>query len=344
MLKKLLTFSLVCLLFACSSLTGEDGIFRDRKYDYRKAEKMPRMEIPAGLDTQAIVDHYVIPPVSPFAEQENFEKVPLPAGMAGGAEAAVKIQKLGNSQWILLQIPASQVWPRLKEFISMQTLVLGVENGSTGMIEASAKEGLYRFRIEQGFQHNTSEVLVRFLTDTAEQPEFWPASSSDVAMEQAMVEQLAQFFSDVSEKPAYSFAAQGISTQKKLTVDSREDGTRFLLLAVGRQRALATISQSLKRCGFLVESADSEQGIFTVQYAPPLAEEDQPGFFMRLIGFSRKPYDDEALYAGNRYLFAVTGFGSMQRVDVQAMQPVEDPVLLRQELNQQLYLLKGHLF
>lgn len=343
MLKKILLCYCVLSIFACSTLTGEDGIFRDRKYDYKKSEMTPRMEIPENLDNEAIVDYYVIPKISPYAEQEIFETVPLPTDMIGQAGTAVKIQKMGDVHWVLLQIPASQVWPRLKEFISQQSLSISIESSRLGMIEASKPDAIYRFQVAQGFQRNTSELAIRFLFTSADTPGFWPESSSDAAREYAMLEQLAQFFAEVSDKPAYSFAAQGISTQQKVLVETLADGTRILLLNVTQQRALATVKQALERAGFTIDHI--EGSTYTVQYTPPVAEGDQPGFLARLIGFKRKPYDKDMEYAGNNYSFSVTEQQGMYRVQVVAIDsPVDDITILRKELNKQLLLVKGHLY
>ncbi len=343
MLKNSLILCLIFTLFSCSSLTDDDGIFRDRKKDYKKAEMTSRMVVPEDLDDQAIIDFHVIPEISPYAEEESFEKVPLPTDMIGQSDAAVKIQKMGDVQWILLQIPASRVWPRLKEFISLQEMAITLENSSAGIIEATKPDGVYRFQLGQGFQRNTSELSIRFLFSSADSKGFWPEASSDVAKEYEMVETIAQFFADVSDKPAYSFAAQGISAQKQLLIETSENGTKSLLLNVSKQRALVAIRLGLESADFTIDDFDSAKNGFKVQYTPQLAEDDQPGFFMSLF-FKRKPFDKDVEYAGNKYVFTVDEQKGLYRVTVKAIDSeAPDEKLLRKELNKQIMLLKGHL-
>lgn len=346
--RNVLCKTLICLfvlnLCACSFLVGEDGIFRDRKKDYRKSEALPRIEIPENLDDQAIVDFYPVPAVSPFSDGEMIDEFPLPVGVVN-TEAAVKIQKIGSTQWVLMQASTSQVWPRLKEFLSQQSLVLTIENGAAGMIEAKAGEGFYRFHIEHGFQRNTSEVAVRFLDNPAAVPAFWPELSSDVKKEQDMIDQIAQFFANVSDKPAYSFAAQGISTQKKIDVEHDKAGSKVLLLMVNQARAWLTLQQSLKKANFTIKKADAENKRFIVQYTPPLAPDDQPGAFSRFFGIKPKPYDKDIQYAGEHYQFQLQGDDDRSRIVIKALDVAgQTDNAIRKEQNSVLLLLKERLY
>ncbi len=343
-LKKVLLCLFIVNLCACSFFLGEDGIFRDRKKDYRKSEALPRIEVPENLDDQAIVDFYPVPPMSPFSDGEMINEFPLPVGVVN-TEAVVKIQKIEKSQWVLMQASASQVWPRLKEFISQQGLVLTVENGAAGMIEAKSNDGLFRFHIEQGFQRNTSEIAVRFLNSPASSPAFWPEVSTDAQKEQAMIDQLAQFFANVSDKPSYSFAAQGISTQKKINIEHDESGGKILVLMVNQSRAWLTLQQSLIKANFTLQKTDPENKQFIVQYTPPLSQDDQPGGFLRFFGVKPKPYDEEIKYAGEHYQFQLTGDDDQSRVSIKALDIEEqDSDEIRKEQNYVLLLLKERLY
>ena len=334
---------------ACSYLTGPDGIFRDRKNDYRKAKAIPRMTIVDGLDDSAIVDLYPVPPISPYSDGELIDSFILPAGVID-ARKPVTLQTLGDSQWLLLQASPSQVWPRLKEFISGQNMSISIENGTAGMIEATASEGgVYRFRIRQGFQRNMAELSIRFLSNPAEVSSFWPEKSSNQDKEAAMLGSISDFFMKVSDKPAYSFAAQGISTQKTLTVEHDVDGGKFLVLNTNVARALMSVEQSLKQAGFTIEKADEAGQSFYAQYTPP-SQNKKPGFFARMFQLKPDRYDKDAKFAGNHYKFVVSDDGDHARVTVQALdmekdkKDKKDAEFIRREQNYILLLLKEHLF
>ena len=60
MLHRVILLSAIVLTSGCSYLTGDEGIFRDRKKDYQKAEASERMVVPEGLDSSSIIDLYPI--------------------------------------------------------------------------------------------------------------------------------------------------------------------------------------------------------------------------------------------------------------------------------------------
>jgi outer membrane protein assembly factor BamC len=342
--KKILLFFFIANLSACSFFVGEDGIFRDRKKDYRKAESLPRIEVPANLDDQAIVDFYPVPPVSRFSDGEMIDVFPLPIGVVN-TDAAVKIQSIEKERWILIQASASQIWPRLKEFLAGQSLALMAENGAAGMMEARADTGVYRFHVEQGFQRNTSEISIRFLDNPSSVAAFWPEFSSDIQKEQVMLEHVAQFFANASAKPSYSFAAQGISTQKKIDIEHDASGNKTLVLLVNQQRAWLTLNQSLVKANFTIKNTNVENKQFLVQYTPPLSPDEQPGAFWRFFGFKLKPYDEDIQYAGEHYEFQLGGNDDHARIQIKALD-IEDQNTddIRKEQNQVLLILKERLY
>lgn len=339
---------IVCFFFnltACSFFFGDEGVFRDRKKDYRKAESVDRIVVPAPLDSESIVDLYPVPALSRYSDGEMIDELPLPVGIAN-VQAPVKIQKMDDTQWVLLQISASQAWPRLKEFISNKKLTLVAENGAAGMVETHSDTGIYRFRIEQGFQRNSAELSVRFLDQASQSTAFWPAKSSDPAQEQVMLESLAQYFADASDKAAFSFAAQGISTKKKVDIQHDESGGKILVLMVSEKRTWVSLLQGLQLAGFTVNKKDDNQKVIDVQYTPPLDESDQPGAFKRFFGVKRKLFDNNVKYAGRYYQFLLQENATDNtQVFVKALDSHGvDEELVRKEQNYMLLLLKERLY
>lgn len=342
------TKALLCLfilqLQACAFLTGEDGIFRDRKKDYRKAESLPRIEIPEGLDDSAIVDLYPVPQAVSLSDGEVLDEFPLPMGIVD-SKKAVMIQSMGDVQWILLQASPSQLWPRLKEFLSQKNMPVTIENGAAGMLESKSADGLFRYRIEQGFQRNSAELSVRFLHSPASVSSFWPEQSADKGREAAMLDELAGFFSAISDQPAYSFAAQGISTQKKIIVEPDAQGGKLLVLLASPERAFLTLEQSLKAADFSILGIDAENRSFETQYTPRLSADDKPGFFKRLFGIKPDPYDKDVKYAGNHYRFLLASDADRSHLSVRALDTAsKQEADIRREQNHILLLLKERLY
>lgn len=326
------------LLASCTYLAGDDGIFRDRKKDYRKAEASERMVLPEGMQSRELVDHYPVPPLSPYAPQELIDEPPLPAGMAVQDRDQVKLQKLADQQWVLVQMSPSQLWPRLKAFIQQQPLVLMLESGSVGVMEAASQDGVFRFRVEPGLQRNSAELSVRFLDRGAAGQGFWQAVSSDLERESDMLLAAARFLAELAERPAYSFVAQTISSEPRLLVQHNEQGEKYLLLKLGRQRAQASLQLALTRAGFAEPEYRSDRGEWVAMFAPPLPEDQQPGFWSRLFGIKPPPYDRKAEYAGHIYHFAIDSLDAFQRIRITAIEREQEQSAAQnlKEINSQI--------
>jgi outer membrane protein assembly factor BamC len=341
-----LGLALLCAnLFACGFMTDDEGVFRDRRYDYRNAEtQTDRITVPADLDSEAIVDYYVIPPMSPYADTDLIYTPPLPTPMISDQGEVVKLQRLEGNVWILARISPSQLWPRLKQFLGMQSLVVTAENGGLGLVDSFGIDGVYRFKVEQGFQRNTSEISVRYLSSAESANSFWPESSDDADKEQEIVGKLAQFIAEVSDSPAYSFAAQGISTQKKMQ-PVNYDGQKTLLLNVPKLRAAASVKLALENADFKIDEQEQSLSGMKVQYWPKLPDAKKPGFWGRLFGKSADDYDEDVEYAGEFYRININDDGAAQRVSVTRLSDKE--VTTRQanrESNTVIQLIQGHIY
>lgn len=308
----------VFLLSSCSFMTDDKGVFRDRKKDYRKAENIDRITVPEGMQTREMVDHYPIPPISPYADEQMYDEPPLPTGITVQNQEMVRVQKLAGKQWILVQMTASQLWPMLRRFIHNQPLELKLESGSAGVMEAVGDDGVYRFRAQSGLQHHTTELSIRFLDPQSAGQGFWQAESSDKEKETAMLMELAGYIADIAEEPAYSFAAQNLNSEPRLLVEYDDKGQKYLRLDVDRIRAIATLRTALERAELIEQDYDEQKQVFTVRYMPALPDDKKPGFIKRLLGFKAPPFDRDVEYAGHYYRLQVDGdpAGDYQRIRI----------------------------
>ena len=130
--------ALLAPLAACSWLGGDDGVFRDRRGDYQKAEVAPELRLPAHLHDEALQDIYVIPPSAggiDAAPPGEF-RVPKPAPLvAREAEELVRIQRLGKEQWMLLGEAPGQLWPQVRAFLSAAGLPIAKVDARAGVLE-----------------------------------------------------------------------------------------------------------------------------------------------------------------------------------------------------------------
>lgn len=327
----------VVLLGACSATKNEQSMFRDRKYDYRIAEEGQRMQVPAHLDSQSIIDYYPIPDISPFAEKEIIINPPLPTGMLLDIDQRVRLQRLQEREWILIQATPSQVWVRLKYYLQQQNWPILMEQGAQGELIATSAQGFLRFQLNQGFQHNSSELSLRVSQDPSI-IQTWPAVSADAEQEHELLLALATFLAD-PEQPAYSFVAYNISTQQRLFSDFDAQGARYILLKSDSARAKASLEKALLHAEFIIEQNDANT--LLVQYAPQSNKTLKRGFWQRIFRIKPKPFDASILYAGHRYQFTLTGKDDGQYISVRVL---EQNVAIAQQLkeaNQQLVRIRG---
>ena len=64
-LQHLLALILALAVGGCSTLTGEEGVFRDRAVDYKQARTEQPLEVPPDLTSYTIDDSMVVPDINP---------------------------------------------------------------------------------------------------------------------------------------------------------------------------------------------------------------------------------------------------------------------------------------
>lgn len=343
-------------LGGCGWLFGDEGWFRDRGHDYREARAIPPMRIPEGTQSEAIEPLYAIPVErTDVLLGERFE-VPRPAPLVGDLEEnVVRIQKLGNDQWILLDGAPGEVWPRIRAFLLSNQIGIETEDASNGVIETGwlsfksdpSRREKYRYRVDQGVQRNTAEVYVTQMaytrrdgTETA--PPEWPAASMDLERESWMVRELATYLADTGDDASVSLLAQGISTANKVYIVRDASNRPVIDLRLPYERAWASIGRALPLAEFRVQDLDRSAGTYYVTYEPGLEqEEDAPkkGFFSRMFGWWGDD-DEENPAAGRAYRVQVKDGGQnviieLRRDDGSDFEKGESEFLLG--------LIKGHL-
>lgn len=205
-----LLLSVACLLCAGCGLFGDSGRLRDHSDDFLYAASVDPLVLPPGFDDDRIEDIYYVPPaeagVVPTEALEVARPQPL---IAGDFENVVKIQSLGQEQWILVRLLPGQVWPRVRDFLIQRRVGVGQENGDQGVIQSpwitsrqAAFDEIYRFTLSQGVQRNTCEVRIVQAQSSAgassgrraqrlARGQDWSERSDDARRERLMAQQFA---------------------------------------------------------------------------------------------------------------------------------------------------------
>lgn len=301
---------LVCLsvsLSGCGMFFGEDGVFRNRENDYLKADSLPPLVLPAGTNKEALGELYPIPPISAAdfgydATASDYD-VPRPMPLSANMlQDNVKIQRVGENSWILVNAAPGELWPRIRNFLNANNLSATRADLKQGIIETGwlqfktdlNTQDKYRLQIDQGIQPETSEIHITHMsvpgaTAPTQDPE-WPAKSVNPEREKWLLDELAATLASDTTEGGTSLLAQGIggNTAAKAALGMYKNEP-VMTLKLDKTRTMATVAYAAKRDGFQLFDSDASTGMFYVFYQDP--EDAKPGWFKRFfhIGLHPKP-------------------------------------------------------
>jgi len=301
---------LICLsisLSGCGIFFGDEGIFRNRENDYLKSDSLPPLVLPAAANKEALGELYPIPPINAAdfgydataSEYDVPRPMPLSANML---QDNVKIQRVGENSWILVNSAPGELWPRVRNFLNANNLSVARADLKQGIIETGwlqfktdlNSQDRYRLQIDQGIQPETSEIhIIHMNVIGANKPTQdldWPARSMNPEREKWLLDELSGTLATDKTEGGTSLLAQGIggadAARATLGMYKNEPVMR---LKLDQTRTMATIAYAGKRDGFQLFDSDTELAMFYVSYQNP--DDAKPGWFKRFfhIGLHPKP-------------------------------------------------------
>ena len=339
---------LLCLL-AALAVSSCQTIADKRKIDYKSTRTLPPLDVPPDLS-------------APEGGKAGTEAATGPAsysGLAAEKGAAtrasggdvlpdiegVRLQRDGQMRWLVVKMPPEQLWPKVREFVLNNGLIIDKENPQTGIIETDwsenrAKVGTsiqkvlakslgtlystgtrdkYRIRLERDTVPGTTDVYISQFgmqevivnqQGAAEIGETrWEPRPTDPGLEAEML-RLLMVSLGVKEDKAKSLVAtaEAMPPAERATLTRKGEATS-LSLPEDFERAWRRVGLALDRTSFTVEDRDRSKGIYYVRYIDPDKPQKKKGFFRRL--FSGK--DKEPT---NEYRILVKGDEKTSRVDV----------------------------
>lgn len=293
-IKRLVSVISVFSVLAGCGMFGDEGTFRNRSTDYRSAEEIPPIVVPAGLDDDPVGQLYVIPPIPETNVLEEFDGVPRPQALSvNNLSEVIKIQRLGEDRWILSNRSPSEIWPRVRNILNRSGIPTGKAEAGEGILETSwlefkgddAFNHRYRFMVQPGVQLNSTEIRVLHDRVTKEQvsKDAWPDDSVDDAREQDMVEILSNALAGDATSGTVSLLAQSIGGEERVEFITPALADPYLLVKLDFERAWASLAYSLNKGGFTTIDQDQTDGVFYVAYYPEQAEEED-GWFSGWFG------------------------------------------------------------
>ena len=314
---RLLALIVPFIVTGCSWINDGEGLILNPGDDYMEAEKEPDLTVPEDLRSLNNTDPFPIPNApQPLNPRYYPKRPPLPDAIyANDNRDEVRIQALGDRRWLVVPEAPTTVWPKLKQFLAENGVVLGLDAPGMGRINTEwlrvedksyrdvvrtlvkdAKqagglaEGQDRFliRVEQGLRTLTTEVHIRHENDSLTLPvrdniENLNSLYSDLdAAEGDFLNEIGAYIAaKVSEQTVSKVALQiGSSEKAELTLDA--NGDPLLKLYLDYERAWATLGQALDNAEIEITNLDREAGVFFVVVPSSLLTgEEGSGFFCR---------------------------------------------------------------
>jgi len=288
--------ALILTLSGCGWLTGEDGLIRDSREDYRLAQVAEPLELPAGADKQAIRQLYYIPGAGQtLAFQGDKFKVPRPDMLAAAGPQELKAYKSDNEHWIVLDGTPEEVWGRVRSFWAVNDIGLEKEVPFRGLMETvwlkRNNEGYitrdkFRVIVEHGLQKGVSEVHIRHLGydfETAEIPSQelnWDAAEAGDQLTLAMTQELSSFLIETESRAApASLLAQKFIGKPKSSFSANAQGEWVIDLDLSYGRAWNAVGKAIDAAGFELEDRNRDAGLYHLLVTIGEKEAEKGGFF-----------------------------------------------------------------
>jgi outer membrane protein assembly factor BamC len=324
-------------LTACKSVTSNDTV------DYKSAGAVrgPNLSYPPDLITAQADRRYIVQDGTATMSEYNAavkKSVQMRSNVMTGIPG-MRIARDGERRWLVVEKPATELYPQVKDFWQENGFLLVIDSPSTGIMETDWAEN--RAKIAQDWIRSTIGGALDSIYDTGERDKYktrlevvkpgeteiyitqrgaiekcvtdntgqcistiWTARPNDPELEAAFLARLMERLGMTQEQAKAMVAAPlGPKTPKAKFV---QDGSNqaHIELSAGFDRSWRDIGLALDRSNFTVEDRNRSTGVYYVRYVNPKDVGDSKGFFSNL--FSSK--DDTSLKA-KKYQVVVKSTG-----------------------------------
>lgn len=323
----LLIFATVTLgLVGCKSITTNDTV------DYKSAGAVrgPNLAYPPDLITAQADRRYIVQDGSATMSEYNAavkKSVQSRKNVMTGIPG-MRIARDGERRWLVVEKPAPELYPQIKDFWQENGFLLVIDSPSTGIMETDWAEN--RAKISQDFIRSIVGGALDSIYDTGERDKYktrlevtkpgeteiyitqrgaiekcttdstgacistiWTARPNDPDLEAVFLARLMERLGMTQEQAKAQVAVPlGPKTPKAKLVQEGVN-TAHIEMAAGFDRAWRDIGLALDRSNFTVEDRNRSNGVYYVRYVNPKDLGDTKGFFSNL--FSSK--DDSSLKA-----------------------------------------------
>ncbi len=346
----------VALILLASAATG-CSMLENKKIDYKSAGTLPTLEAPPDLILPSGDNRFAVPDINPKGsatfsayDQERGTKPQSGSQALLPSIDKVAIERAGTQRWLVLQMPAKDVWPVVKDFWQELGFIITLESPETGVMETDWAEN--RAKIPQDAIRNFLGKALDSFYSTAERDKFrtrlettqdgkteiylshrgmvevyegtqtggdegkgrtvWQPRPADPELEAEMLRRLMVRFGVEEARSKTLLADKGAEPMASLIKGG--NAGPGVSIPEPFDRAWRRVGLALDRVGFAVEDRDRAGGVYYVRYTDPEANTTQKKGLLSKLAFWRS--DEKKKPKGQRYQVQVKETGAVSLVTI----------------------------
>ncbi len=324
--KIFLSFLTLFLINSCGSLPSLDEVLPDNRTKYQRSKKLPDLEVPPDLTSEALNDPLAIPDEEDANTLSEFQrrKIMRQGGQLSDAEMALLDN--ADEKWMVVQGSTTEIWPKLREFWTAKDFDMDLDDAELGVLETQfrdiAIDGVVTYREKFKIfseESGTPGKLVLFLSSERQERISsgdghvdWIGQESSDQQEKELIDELNLYFYGVSASPSVS-GESGTGSRKapeiRAEILSAGEDKEYLAVPDEFSRAWRNIEDAISESGMFIENKNKEKGIYIIIYYGSTSEEEE-GFLSKLK-FWKRSKDD-----GKEFHISLTGVGDKTEVVV----------------------------
>jgi len=322
-----LTITAAIILTACKSVTSNDTV------DYKStgAVRGPNLSYPPDLITAQADRRYIVQDGTATMSEYNAamkKSVQMRNNVMTGIRG-MRIERDGERRWLVVEKPATELYPQVKDFWQENGFLLIVDSPSTGIMETDWAENRgklpqdfirsalgsvlgsvydtgerdkYKTRLEAPKSDETEiyitqkGTLEKCVTDTAGDQclyTIWTSRPNDPNLEAVFLARLMERLGMTQEQAKAMVAVPLVAKTAKAKFVQGANNQGYIELNSSFDRSWRDVGLALDRSNFTVEDRNRSNGVYYVRYINAKDVDDKKGFFSNL--FSSK--DDSKLQA-----------------------------------------------
>lgn len=321
-----LIIAVPALLTACKSVTSSDTV------DYKSsgAVRGPNLSYPPDLITAQADRRYIVQDGTATMSEYNAalkKSVQMRSNVMTGIPG-MRIARDGERRWLVVDKPATELYPQVKDFWQENGFLLTVDSPSTGIMETDWAEN--RGKIPQDFIRSALSGVLDSIYDTGERDKYktrlevskpdeteiyitqkgalekcvtdatgactytiWTSRPNDPELEAVFLARLMERLGMTQEQAKAMVAVPLGPKAPKAKLIEEGNNQAHIELGTGFDRSWRDVGLALDRSNFTVEDRNRSSGVYYVRYVNPKDVGEGKGFFSNL--FSSK--DDSSLKA-----------------------------------------------